>query len=74
MRFQIYRESVLWTDDVPPCKNAVSEPYPNGLPDHKLWFVEINTLEDLLALVDEVGFGVEVTPTTLWINEVGFPT
>lgn len=34
------------------------------------WYVEITTIDDILAIIEEVGYPVEVTTDTLWISDL----
>lgn len=57
MLFKIAKASRLdFNEDRKPCKNAFVHTYDNApFGIKKVWMVEINTLEDLIALRDEVG-------------------
>lgn len=69
MTFQIEQTSCCFYEDKPPCKNAYIKEtvicipvlrFENGKPIkgdpiiRKRWFVDINTLEELIALREEV--------------------
>lgn len=53
MIFNIYRTSnVIFSENKPPCDKAFIKEFERRGKD---WFIELNTLEDLLNLKEEVG-------------------
>jgi hypothetical protein len=57
MRFLVSRASEGAVSKAPPCKKAVRGPEATAWPGEYQWFVELNTLEELLAFLEETGGG-----------------
>ncbi len=55
MRFQVCRASQGAVSKAPPCKGAVRGPEAKAWPGEYAWFVELSTLEELTAFLDEYG-------------------
>jgi hypothetical protein len=58
MRFLVSRASEGAVSKDPPCKKAVRGPQAAAWPGEYQWFVELNSLEDLLAFLEETGGGL----------------
>jgi len=58
MKFLVSRASEGAMSKRPPCKGAVRGPEANAWPGEYQWFVEVDTLEDLLVLLNETGGGL----------------
>jgi hypothetical protein len=58
MKFLVSRASEGAISKRPPCKGAVRGPEANAWPGEYQWFVEVDTLEDLLVLLNETGGGL----------------
>jgi hypothetical protein len=65
MRFQVTRSSEGNVSRTPPCPEAVRGPEAAAFPGEYLWFVELNSIEDLVRLLDTHGGLV------LWSAEQG---
>ncbi|HZY84804.1 MAG TPA: hypothetical protein VFE78_08230 [Gemmataceae bacterium] len=55
MKFQISRASQGAVSKGPPCRGAVRGPESPAWPGEYEWFVEVDTLEALMALLREAG-------------------
>ena len=55
MKFQVSRESEGAVSKRPPCRGAVRGPEPTAWPGESVWYVEVNDLEGLMALLEESG-------------------
>ena len=55
MKFLVNRASVGAVSKRPPCKGAVRVPEPTAWPGESLWYVEVDDLEGLIALLEETG-------------------
>ena len=55
MKFQISRASQGPLSKFPPLPGAIRGPESSAWPGEYLWFVEVDTLEELLTLLDENG-------------------
>jgi hypothetical protein len=55
MRVQVCRASQGAVSKSPPCKGAVRGPEAKAWPGEFAWFVELTTLEELVAFLDENG-------------------
>ena len=55
MKFLISRASEGAVSSRPPCKGAVRATEPTAWPGEHLWYVEVDSLEGLMALLDEAG-------------------
>ena len=55
MKFQVSRASQGSVSRDPPCRGAVRGPEARAWPGEYQWFVEVNTLEELMAFLDENG-------------------
>jgi hypothetical protein len=55
MRFQVCRASQGTVSKSPPCKGAVRGPESKAWTGEFAWFVELATLDDLIAFLDENG-------------------
>jgi hypothetical protein len=55
MKFLISRESQGPVSQQPPCRRAVRGPEAAAWPGEYQWFVELNTLEELLAFLETNG-------------------
>ncbi len=65
MRFQISRSSEGSVSKTPPVAGAVCGPEAPAFPGEYVWFVEVNSLDELVHLLDEHGGLV------LWSAEEG---
>ena len=70
MRFQISRTSQFINSETAPHERAVSEQktYPNGNVCTE-WFIEINSLEELIAFAKEVRYELVVTENSIEIYD-----
>jgi hypothetical protein len=66
MKFLISRASQGPVSKHPPCIEAIRGPEAKAWPGDYLWFVELNTLEDLLQFLNTHGGGLG-----LWSAEEG---
>jgi hypothetical protein len=55
MKFLVNRSSQGAVSKTPPCKGAVRGPEPRAWPGEYQWFLEVDTLDDLLALLNKTG-------------------
>jgi hypothetical protein len=55
MKFQVCRASQGAVSKAPPCRGAVRGPEAKAWPGEYAWFVELATLEELIAFLDENG-------------------
>ena len=55
MRFQVSRSSQGAVSKDPPCKGAMRGPESPAWPGEYEWYVELGSLEDLVALLNESG-------------------
>ncbi len=55
MKFLVCRASQGVTSKDPPCPGAQRGPETEAWPDEFQWFIELDTLEALLALLDRTG-------------------
>ncbi len=60
MRFLVYRSSQGSVSKEPPCKGAVRGPESAAWPGEYVWFLDLNTLEELLGYLNAVGGGLGV--------------
>jgi hypothetical protein len=60
MRFLVSRASQGSVSAEPPCKNAIRGPEAAAWPGEYEWLVDLNTLDDLLAFLQETGGGLGV--------------
>jgi hypothetical protein len=60
MRFLVYRTSQGAVSKDPPCKGAVRGPEAPAWPGEYPWFLEVNTLEELMGFLNAVGGGLGV--------------
>jgi hypothetical protein len=58
MKFLVSRASQGAVSKGPPCRGAVRGPEATAWPGEYEWFVELGTLEDLMALLNEAGGGL----------------
>jgi hypothetical protein len=58
MRFLVSRSSAGAVSRQPPCEGAIRGPEAAAWPGEYQWFVEVNTLEDLVALLEKSGGGL----------------
>jgi hypothetical protein len=58
MKFLISRSSLGAVSKEAPCKGAVRGSESAAWPGEFPWFVELNTLEDMTALLNEIGGGL----------------
>ena len=58
MRFLINRASEGAVSKRPPCKGAVRGPESPAWPGEYQWLVELNTLDELLTLLQQTGGGL----------------
>ena len=58
MKFQVSRASEGAVSKHPPCKGAVRGPESAAWPGEYQWFLEVESLERLVALLDELGGGL----------------
>jgi hypothetical protein len=66
MRFQVSRNSQGAVSKYPPCAGAVRGPEAPAWPGEYQWFIELNSLEELLAFLEANGGGLG-----LWSPEEG---
>jgi hypothetical protein len=55
MRFLVHRTSQGVVSRTPPCRGAVRGPEAAAWPGEYPWYIELNSLEELLAFLDENG-------------------
>lgn len=55
MRFQVCRSSAGALSDESPCRGAVRGPESVAWPGQYPWFVELNSLDELVAFLDRNG-------------------
>jgi hypothetical protein len=55
MRFQINRSSQGSVSKGPPCAGAVRGPEASAWPGEYQWFIELGSLEELVALLEKTG-------------------
>jgi hypothetical protein len=55
MKFYVSRASQGAVSKKPPCKGAVRGPEAAAWPGEYEWFVELNSLEELMALLEQTG-------------------
>jgi len=58
MKFLVGRASEGEVSKAAPCRRAVRGPESPAFPGEHVWFVELNTLDELLALLHENGGGL----------------
>jgi hypothetical protein len=58
VKFQVSRSSQGAASKRPPCQGAVRGPEAAAWPGEFTWFVELNSLEDLICFLDENGGGL----------------
>ena len=58
MKFLVSRASQGAVSKGPPCRGAVRGPEATAWPGEYEWFVELGTLEELMALLNETGGGL----------------
>ena len=58
MKFLVNRASEGAVSKRPPCKGAVRGPESPAWPGEYQWFIELATLEELTAFLDETGGGL----------------
>jgi hypothetical protein len=58
MKFLVSRSSEGFLSKDPPCPEAVRGPEAPAFPGEYSWFLELETLEDLVAFLDENGGGL----------------
>ena len=58
MKFLVSRASQGVVSKDPPCRGAIRGPESKAWPGEYQWVVELTTLEDLLALLNESGGGL----------------
>jgi hypothetical protein len=58
MRFLVSRSSQGAVTREPPCRGAVRGPEASAWPGEFSWFVELDTLEGLIAFLNEQGGGL----------------
>ena len=58
MRFLISRASAGVVSKAPPCAGAVRGPESAAWPGEYQWFLDLNSLEELLALLERTGGGL----------------
>jgi hypothetical protein len=58
MKFLISRASQGTVSKLPPCRGAVRGPESAAWPGEYQWFLELDSLEDLAALLDAGGGGL----------------
>jgi hypothetical protein len=58
MRFLVSRSSEGAASGAPPCRRAVRGPESAAWPGQYQWFVELNSLDDLVAFLNENGGGL----------------
>src|SRR5262249_51445890 len=62
MTFLIYRTSEGAVSKAAPCKGAVRGPESPAWPGEHEWYVELNSLEELMALLSATGGGLGLFP------------
>lgn len=75
MIFNIYRTSnFAVSEDKPPCDKAFIKEFERHVGADKIqdrdWFIELNTLEDLLNLKEETGEDVIISDSLLRYNNI----
>jgi hypothetical protein len=55
MKFLVSRSSQGAVSRDPPCPGAVRGPESTGWPGEFLWFLELNTLDELIAFLNDTG-------------------
>ena len=58
MKFLINRASEGAVSKRPPCKGVVCGPESSAWPGEYQWFIELGSLDDLIALLNETGGGL----------------
>ncbi len=58
MKFMVNRASQGSTSKQPPCKGAVRGPEIPTWPGEYEWFIEMNTMEELVAFLEQNGGGL----------------
>lgn len=76
MIFSIYRTSnIIFSEDNPPCNKAFVKEFILGnkykMVQNKDWFIELNTLEDLLNFKEEVGEPIIIDDDFRKDNNIG---
>jgi hypothetical protein len=66
MKFLVGRTSQGAVSREPPCKGAIRGPEAEGWPGEYSWFVELNSLEELVRFLNDNGGGLG-----LWAPEEG---
>ena len=68
MKYRITRTSSRWRCTEPPCKQAYEE---GGIDKYgeMIWFVDIESLEDLHSLINEVGAAIILDDTSVEIYD-----
>lgn len=68
MKYRITRTSSSWVRTEPPCKQAYEE---GGIDKYgeMIWFVDIESLEDLHNLINEVGSAIILDDTSIEIYD-----
>ena len=68
MKYRITRTSSRWVRTEPPCKHAYEE---GGIDEYgeMIWFVDIESLEDLHNLINDVGHAVILDDTSIEIYD-----
>lgn len=68
MKYRITRTSSWWVRTEPPCKHAYEE---GGIDKYgeMIWFVDIESLEDLHNLINEVGHAIILDDTSIEIYD-----
>jgi hypothetical protein len=58
MRFLVNKSSQGAVSKSPPCKGAIRGPEASACPGEYQWFLEVDTLEGLISLLNETGGGL----------------
>jgi len=58
MRFQVSRASEGAVSKAPPCKNAIRGAEAAAWPGEYQWFVELNSLDELMTFLEQTGGGL----------------
>jgi len=58
MKFQVSRASEGTVSKAPPCKDAIRGPEAAAWPGEYQWFVELNSLDELMTFLEQTGGGL----------------
>src|SRR5438128_2928601 len=60
MKFLVNRASEGAVSKRPPCKGAMRGPESPAWPGEYQWFIELNSLDELIALLNDTGGGLDL--------------